>query len=144
MSRLLELSDRELVHLSRFSGLKQLDLSHTPIQSLPNLSGLKHLERANFAHSRIEQIELLRGMTQLKSLNLAGTIIQPNSAEALGTLTGLEELILDSTKMDSFGLLDLRKLTNLKRISLIDVDLREADLNTFRAALPACKVVTEK
>ena len=89
----MELEDKDLDVLSRFSNLQKLDLKATFITDagLPQLSRLKNLRSLSLQQCRItnEGVAQLRNLNQLQTLNVAFTDV---TAEGLSAIDGFKSL----------------------------------------------------
>ena len=146
LSGLRELADRDLDQVTHLTGLKLLELRGLLVNELPNLSTLTQLNAIDALESSLTDIHGLRGMTTLKQLDLSQTqlAVTPSVVDDLLTLTGLERLSLNNLKFEPFTILELSKLTQLKTLSLIGVELATADLQQLQQALPACEILIDE
>ncbi len=118
----LVIEDTELKNvdfLTNCTTLKELKLiDNGELISIPSFSNLTSLETLDinslYNANYVSHIGFVSGLTNLKVLTVHGTL---HDFSTLGTLTGLEELYLDTSVLDE-NLSPLSKLTNLKVLSL--------------------------
>lgn len=94
--------------------LRNLNLSHTPINNIAHLPGLLALKKLNLNGTPIRDIRLLYNTTRLESLDLGETPIK--DLWAISGLTQLRELYLSGTQVDELE--PLSRLGNMKRLDL--------------------------
>lgn len=146
LSDLQEIDEQELEQLAKFTNLMRLDLCRSPIQTLPNLSGLMQLETIDASESSLMDIHGLEGLTALKQLDLSQSKLTVTSSviEELLPLSGLQHLSLNNLKFEPFTALELGGLKELRVLSLIGVEIPDADLQQLQKALPTCEILTDE
>ncbi|QDU41224.1 Internalin-A precursor [Maioricimonas rarisocia] len=117
-----EITDRHMAWLRQLPGLRELDLTRSPISDagLFHISKLHDLEtlmlgRTDISDDGFEQLEDLK---RLKNLNLISTGITDRSLEIVAGMSDLEALWLDTTDVTDAGLVHV---AGLKRLELIDL-----------------------
>ena len=139
-----QITDASLVHLSKFSGLKVLELTSTNIgdDGLEAIGGLLGLESLGLSHSRITT----RGLNNLKQLKLlreiwlSGTAVDDLGLKCFEKLNLLVQLGLSSTRITDAGLDYLAHLKNLLRVYLFNTRVSHNGSQSLKRLLPACKV----
>src|SRR5262249_2271399 len=82
----------------------------------------------------------LRDMKKLRQLYLGGTAVSDKTMKVIGTLTGLELLRLDRTKVTDAGLAMLRGHPNLAQVALSDMAVTDESVDVI-ASWPNLKKV---
>jgi Leucine-rich repeat (LRR) protein len=112
----LELTDEDIVPLSKMTKLTNLSLYNNYITDITPLSGLKNLQTLTLLGNQIKDIAPLSGLTKLSSLILDGNPIK------------------DITPL--FG------LSNLRSLSLKGCGLVKLQLDELKKALPKCNIIS--
>jgi Leucine Rich repeat len=164
-----DISDNELVHVGKLTGLREIDVSCTQIgdAGLSHLKDLKHLTKLNLASTKISNYGLslipegaklrelildnteigdealchIAGFTNLKVLSLSFTEI---SDKGLGHLKGavtLEKVRLNCTKITDAGLMYLSRLVQLKELWVRSAKVSYPGLVELTKWLPACEII---
>lgn len=138
-------------HLKSLPRLERLTVAGTTFndEGMAALGQLTQLKELRSWHTYQSQAgnESLTKLTNLKSLHLGQRLRTYNGKpcppslddEALVTLArikSLESLTLDEVRLTHAGLVQLKGLPNLNKLSLQRADVSEADLTTLRADLP--------
>ena len=146
LSYLQEIDEQELEQLAKFTNLIRLDLRRSPIQTLPNLSGLMQLETIDASESSLTDIHRLQGLTALKHIDLSQSKLTVTSSviEELLPLSGLKHLSLNNLTFEPFTALELAGLKELRVLSLIGVEIPDADLQQLQQSLPACEILIDE
>jgi len=108
----------DLSPLSKFSGLKELNLTHTLASSLDGLRACSALEKLIISHTAVKSLEPLKYLPSLKELDCTSSLV--SDVSPLVYLSGLEQLSLantfvtDITPLSSVGTLKELSLYNLR------------------------------
>ncbi len=125
-------TDAELRHLERFTGLKYLWLDDTMItdNGLQYLEKLKSLTFLSLDNTSVSDAGLiyLQGLTALRLLKLESTQVTDDGLTYLKRMTGLKFLSLDNTRVTDAGLIHLRGLTALRLLKLDNTRVSDAGL----------------
>lgn len=143
LDRIQMIADESLTHLTQFTALERLDLSHSHVRNLPDLSTLTNLRYLDLSNTNITNIDSLDSFGSLKNLRLNTTAVTSSCGGLLKTMPQLTELELSHTKVDEFLLLDLAELKQLRRLSLVGLNLSDDALDTLRQSLPDCSIELE-
>jgi len=139
-----EVSDNNLFHVSRLTGLRVLELNSTNIgdQGLEHLKALANLQSLGLSHSHITSKGLsnLSGLEKLREIWMSGTDVEDSGLASLHTLSLLVQLGLSGTKVTDNGLLELAKLVKLLRVYLFNSKVTHNGTQAFRQLLPKCRV----
>lgn len=118
----LEADDRTAEALSRFTGLRRLELSETEITDagVARLAPLKHLEGLFLSACRMKGKTLgkLQPMPKLRWLQISKNEIDPATLKALAGFPSLTVLRLDQTRIQNKDLVHLSGLKNLNYLYL--------------------------
>jgi Leucine-rich repeat (LRR) protein len=151
----VKLSKSDLLQLSQFTNLADLNLTSCGIGDMKPLSGLKNLEWLILDKNRITDVSPLSGLKNLKWLFLSKNQItdvsplsglkhldlnfnQITDVSPLSVLQNLERLLLLANPITDFKpLYSLKKLTFL---SLDKTQVNSAQIQALRGALPKCKI----
>lgn len=133
-------TDDTLLHVGRFSRVRQLNLRGTTVTDagLASLSALADLEFLGLTGTRVTDAGLtdLRHFTRLRFLTLGQTHVTDAGVPALGRMGRLEGLNLKGSQVTPAGTAELRKL--LPACKLISPAGDGSDLsNTSRSLTPA-------
>jgi serine/threonine protein kinase/WD40 repeat protein/Leucine-rich repeat (LRR) protein len=139
-----ELSDIELQFVAKFSGIKQLLLTNTPIRDLMPLAGLIQLEVVDLAHSQVDDLSHLAKLAKLRKLSVANTLVAHEDLFHLAACENLEELDLSETAVDLIALRELKGLTKLRRLNLSGCELSAVAIESLRKLLPDCKILSRE
>ncbi len=107
-----DITDGELQHVGKLTGLKDLDVSCTQVTDV----GLSHIKE----------------LKSLTSLNLSSTQISNYGLNLLTELTHLQDLILDDTEIGDDALNHIGLLQNLVTLSLSFTDVSDKGLTRIR------------
>jgi len=113
-------TEKGLSNLARLTKIEELDLGGT------------HVSDAGLAH--------LANLKSLRKLNLLGAELSDASVDTLAGMTQLRELNLYRSQITNAGLARLAALKDLTELDLRYSRVTASGLQTFRAALPKCKV----
>jgi hypothetical protein len=136
----LDLGARSLVNLAPLTAhrnLKELHLSHTPVNDLRPLAAVRNLESFSFHGESVTDFSPLAKLTKLRHLDLASTLV--HDVAPIAELKALRKLNLSMTSVS-----DLTPLAGLKELQVLDVSrssVSDDQINALRAVLPNCKIV---
>jgi hypothetical protein len=164
-----EVSDAELVHVGKLTGLKEIDVSCTQIgdAGLSHLKDLRHLTKLNLSSTKISNYGLslipegaklkelvldnteigdeallhICSFTNLRVLSLSFTEISDKGLGHLKGSTTLEKIRLNCTKITDDGLIYLTRLTNLKELWVRSAKVSYPGLVELTKWLPACEII---
>lgn len=131
-----QVSPAALARVTHLVRLRALDLSHTQAddETLAGAGELGHLERLRLSGCpEVSRLSPLAGLP-LRDLTL-GCDLGRDDLEALGTLTRLRRLVLQSCQVKGQGLVHLAGLDELEELWLSGNALRGADLSHLPANL---------
>lgn len=133
------ISDEDLINLSRFTNLYELDLSDSKItnQGLRHVGSLASLQVLDLSYTKITDsgLDNLRGLAELKELDLALPQLTDAGLVHIKELTGLHELDLYGSLISDAGLDHIKKLTNLQRLFLQSTNVTDRGLETLRGLI---------
>jgi Leucine-rich repeat (LRR) protein len=136
--------DYSLAPLAKMKNLRRLNLLGTLVtdDGLKHLRDLTQMEDLDLYGVRVTDagVEHLRNMTGLRRLNMLGGQITDASAETLSQFRELRELNLYRSKITDAGLTRLQSLKNLEMLDLRYSGVTSAGVQSFRVAVPRCKV----
>lgn len=140
------ITDEGLTALSLNPALEKLILDETKITSkaLVHVAKLPRLRELGLRGCRLRDdgVSTLHGLPRLKELDLQGNPLTDQGAAHLKALR-LHRLDLSKTKITDASvphLIPLRR--HLKELSLFDTRLSAAAIETLRAAMPNCNVIS--
>jgi len=137
-----DVSDQELEHLARLTGLSELDISCTAIgdDGIGNLTCLSRLNKLNLSSTKISDAGLrhLKGLAGLEELVLDDTRIGDEGLKHLTSLQSLKTLSLSFTQVTNRGLSRLKDMQALERLRLNCTNVDDNGL-THVARLPHLK-----
>lgn len=169
-----EVTDQELVGISKLHGLKDLRLSHCASltnDGLAEISGMTQLTNLALRTMKIDDGAMvhLKGLTNLESLHLGMTKVGDEGLKQLKDLTHLKMLDLVSTEVSGAGLASIAKakdlevldldhchniddesianienFANLKELRIRETCITAEGLEKLKAALPNCKILWEE
>jgi hypothetical protein len=117
-----DVTNQEMEHLKRLTGLAELDISCTAIsdEGISNLSGLARLKRLNLSSTKISDDGLahLSGLTSLEELVLDDTRVGDDGMKHIVGLKALKTLSLSFTQLTNRGLSRLKEMKGLERLRL--------------------------
>ncbi|MFN3998563.1 leucine-rich repeat domain-containing protein [Algoriphagus sp.] len=122
--------------LSALTTLTKLKLSQVPVNDFLPLSGLRALEDLDLSNTGIGVLTPISNLYALKKLNISGTNLK--TLKGLETLVDLEELDVASTNLRS--LKPINGLTKLKKLSCFNTNLNSRAVDSFKASHPNCEV----
>ncbi len=109
--------------LSKFSGLKKLNMSHTNVADLYPLRNLNKMEELDLSATKVKDINALQYMSSLNKLILDSTLI--TNISVLENMDSLKTLSMQYTKVDSLAPLEyLEHVENLKLSGMPISDLK--------------------
>lgn len=82
----------------------------------------------------------LKGLDGLTQLDLDGTTVTDDGLAHLEDIKSLKQLWLHETQVTSAGLVHLQKLKRLTLLNLKKTEVTRTGIESFHAALPACKI----
>ncbi len=122
----IDISNRpidDISPLSKFSGLKKLNLSHTNVTDLYPLRNLNKMEELDLSATKVKDINALQYMSSLSKLILDSTLI--TNISVLENMDSLKTLSMQYTKVDSLAPLEyLEHVENLKLSGMPITDLK--------------------
>ncbi|MCA9039240.1 MAG: hypothetical protein KDA65_02720 [Planctomycetaceae bacterium] len=140
------ITDSALRHLGQLKKLTTLDLSHTSItgKSFGDLAGMSHLVNLNLRGTQVtrKNAAQLKQLPDLLTLDLSETpLISGDLVELLeeGAIN-CQDLRLDGLPVDVDVIKHLKNISNLKYLSLNDIELSDAALEAL-TELPDIKSV---
>jgi len=116
---------------------------------LAAVAELSHLKQFRTWHTGVttEGIKALRALKELKSLTVGQSLsMQPpaalrdESVAALAEISSLESLTLQEARLSLPALLQLKRISHLRRLNLDGIDLSESDLAELQKQLPAVEI----
>jgi Leucine-rich repeat (LRR) protein len=139
------LLDEDLASLSRFEGLRKLELdSNETIRGsgLVELSKLRDLLILRLAYTKTSgRLPGLEKLTKLRELDLTGTMVNDKSLKAVSSLQNLEILDLEATKITDAGMIHLKKLKNLKELTVNYTSIGDRGIKAA-AKMPSLKILS--
>jgi len=103
----------DILPLSRITGLKHLNISHTQVSDISPIRNLNKLEFLDISHTGISSIASLRYARELKEFHIDQTPIQ--EIDVVGRMPALEILTMNGTFVtDLAPLAELKKLERLE------------------------------
>ena len=138
----LQITNAELLHLSRFNSLVKLSIAKTTLSAIPDCSQLSNLAELDLSQTQITSLTGLQNCQSLRRLELTSLQLDAASWQTLASLTGLESLNLSNTTLDSLSALDLSPLKSLKHLDVRGTKLTESDVTSLKAAFPDCEVLS--
>lgn len=107
-----EITDSELVHVGKLTGLRELDVS--------------------CSHIGDEGVALLKDLHDLRKINLSTTEITTRGIQSIAQLTTLEELVLDDTELGDEALAIIASLQRLTTLSLSFTEITNKGLSKLK------------
>ena len=95
------------------------------------------LENSAITDNGIKNLPSLPG---LRCLDLDSTAVTDDAMKRLVTITSLEELWLEDTKVSDQGFLLLRQLPRLSFVSILDCDISDDAVRSFKVDRPDVKI----
>jgi len=125
-----EISDNDLAHVGRLTGLKELDVSCTQIgdSGMPYLKELKELKKLNLASTRVCLGLKHLGGLPLQELTLDDTDIGDDALAHIAQLRALKILSLSFTKITDRGLTKIKEMKSLEKLRLNCTDIGDDGL----------------
>ena len=128
-----QVTDKELSHLQKLTGIQSIDLSNTKIDGtgLAYLNKLQRLKSLDLTLTAVTDTGLvnLKQIPSLQSLNLSKTKISDHALDIVKELPGLEALDLYSTNVGDAGLQRIQQLTQLQSLNLGWTQVTDAGLS---------------
>lgn len=122
----IDISNRpidDISPLSKFPGLKKLNMSHTNVTDLYPLRNLNKMEELNLCATKVQAIEALQYMSNLNKLILDSTLL--TNISVLENMDSLKTLSMQYTKIDSLAPIEyLENIENLKLAGMPISDLK--------------------
>jgi len=133
---------KEMASLERLTVAGSLAFNDDGMAAVGTLTRLKEF-RTWHAGQTLEGVKQLKGLTNLKNLTLGQrlaykppTTLADDTLEVLAELKSLETLQLEEARLKVESLALLKRLPELKKLTLEGIDLSEADLEKLRGELP--------
>jgi hypothetical protein len=140
----------ELPELERLTVAGSLQFGDEGMAAVAKLTRLKEF-RTWHAGQTIEGVKALKEVKGLKSLTLGQRLaykppctVSDEAMAVLAELGSLESLQLEEARLSFDALKELKRLPNLKTLTLQGIELPEADLERLRAEMPGAKVQWSK
>ncbi|GAB4404561.1 MAG: hypothetical protein OHK0039_04820 [Bacteroidia bacterium] len=130
---------RDLTPLTRFSGLRGLNLSETPLTDLAALQHTPDLQQLDLSFGQGYDLQQLHGLHQLSVLDLSYPLQRHLHPEALAGLTSLRELYCNACGLDS--LLFACQLPQLEVLAVPFNPLDSREIELFQAVNPICRLL---
>jgi hypothetical protein len=117
-----QVTDKELSHLQKLTGIQSIDLSSTKINGagLVYLNRLQRLNRLNLSYTGVTDAGLahLTQIPSLQSLNLSKTKISDHALNIVKELPRLQDLNLYYTNVGDAGLQRIQQLAQLQSLDI--------------------------
>lgn len=131
------MKDDDLKFVSKNPDLRNLVLNANPVSArgVAHLANLKQLESLDLANTRCDAAAMreLRNLPNLKHLYLYNSpYIDDKALEVVATLSNLEQLAVDDTKVTGKGIACLRRLPKLWSLSLQKLGLTDSDITSLK------------
>ncbi len=112
--------------LSKFAGLKKLNMSHTHVSDLYPLRNLNKMEELDLSATKVQNINALQYMSSLNKLIIDSTLVE--DITVLENMDSLKILSMQYTKVDSLA--PIEYLENIETLKLSGMPI--VTLNVFR------------
>jgi len=123
--------------LSHFYLLEEIRCTRMPVMDISPLAGLRNLRILDIENTPVKDLRPIVTLNKLNVLNVSGT--QVRSLKPVANLTGIEEIQLNNTQVKSLA--PLLSLPGLNSVSCFNSRISIKNIEKFKAAKPACKVV---
>jgi hypothetical protein len=137
-----ELGNDDLKALAALKGVRELDISGTPVTDvgLKELKELTGLQMLNLSSTKISDSGLreLKEFKNLQKLYLANTLVTDAGLKDLNELSTLQTLDLTATKITDSGLKELLGLKSLKYLNLANTKVTNEGVADLKKKLPEC------
>lgn len=138
------ITDEGIAHVVNFPELERLKLAETSVTSEcgPSLAMLSKLSYLWLERTMVDDAILkhLGGLQQLKELALTGTNVDGSGLEELVRAKSLEDLSLDNCPMKEMHFATLHRLSQLKKLDMLQVQAEQQTWIELFQALPDCKI----
>jgi Leucine-rich repeat (LRR) protein len=118
---------KDIMPLYKFSKLKRLDASFTPISNLDALRSLTQLEELNIDSTKVKDINSLKYLTGLKKLSIANTLIK--DGDLITPFSGLTDLNISGLKY-IYNFTFLKSLKQLTTLQLANTNIKSDTILT--------------
>jgi len=128
-----EVTDSELQHVGRLTGLKELDISCTQIgdEGIKNLLGLSELRKLNLSSTAVTNHamgQISASMHCVEELVLDDTDLTDDALTHLSTLKSLRTLSLSFTEISDKGLTKIKEMKTLEKLRMNCTDIGDDGL----------------
>jgi hypothetical protein len=138
------ITNRGMKELQYFPRLARIDLEKTGVDAngLADIAKCKSLRILELQHLRISNgLAALQALPDLQDLDLSGTDIVDKDLEALVPIKSLRKVAIKSTAITAGGLETLKRMRQLKQISLLDaLRLNKTEIDDLKRAMPKCHI----
>jgi hypothetical protein len=132
----------EMTSLERLTVAGSLAFNDDGMAAVGKLTRLKEF-RTWHAGQTLEGVKKLKALTNLKNLTLGQrlaykppTTLSDETLDVLAEIKSLETLQLEEARLKAGSLAQLKRLPELKKLTLEGIDLSEADVERLRGELP--------
>jgi hypothetical protein len=136
----------EMAALERLTVAGSLAFNDDGMAAVGKLTRLKEF-RTWHAGQTLEGVKKLKGLTSLKHLTLGQrlaykppTTVADDTLDVLAELTSLETLQLEEARLKVDALAQLKRLPELKKLTLEGIDLAEADVEKLKGEMPKVEI----
>jgi hypothetical protein len=139
----------ELAGLADLENLTVAGSSAFGNEGMAAIARLPHLKSLRVFHTNADGqgVALLKGMSGLTSITLGQrlsnkppTMLADDTIGVLASMKSLESVSLSESRLSLDALSQLKQLTSLKRLTLDNLDIAEADIDKLRKVLPAVQI----
>ena len=137
-------SDTSVVHLAKFSHLRELSLGYSNItdKALTHIVGLHNLARVDLYGTNVTDagLAMIAKMKSLEFLVLASDNVSDAGMHHIGGMKQLTFVNLNGTRITDCGLRHLGNLDRLRELLLYNTRVTKAGVDKLRLRIPNCEI----